>query len=525
MGGVPPVEAAALFTLLEEDPDVEPVAQVRPSRSRGLGAIAEPHPACPPVAVVMMPEERARVLAANPQVVVEIDQPLSYTPVSWSSGGPGPTTPTDPMLAVPLAEPGRLGVRVKGNDGETVAGAHVWAIGAGASAHAVTGTDGKAGLTLVADTPATVKALYIHPVGDYWPLRLDHPRLGGGAETTVELTALAETFEGFPGQAITGWGAQAMRLHQIPPTYRGHGVKIALLDSGVDITHPDLKETVHTGYDFTCLGGERTWHTDATGHGTWCAGIIAAADNRTGITGIATEAELHSLKLFPGGHVSDLLEAVDYCITHGIDIAQINLAYPHPSQLVAWKLLDAHVAGIAVIAPAGDTAGPLSYPAALHGVLAVGALAHTGTYPVGSPHTAVQPPWPGPYTAPFTPAGPGVDLVAPGMSVITTAPGGGYIPADGTATAAAHITGLAALLLAHHDNLRPQVMPRTPARADHLHALLRSTCRPVPGADPARTGAGLADAPTALGTSATWQHHPGGNETTHAALAGHPPQG
>ncbi|WP_351230021.1 hypothetical protein [Streptomyces sp. NPDC002133] len=76
-GGVPPIEASALFAQLEEDPDVEPLTQVRPSRSRGLGAIAEPHPACPPAAVVAMPQERARALAANPQVVVEIDQPLT----------------------------------------------------------------------------------------------------------------------------------------------------------------------------------------------------------------------------------------------------------------------------------------------------------------------------------------------------------------------------------------------------------------------------------------------------------------
>ncbi|MFD9623244.1 hypothetical protein ACFWB2_39300 [Streptomyces virginiae] len=87
--GVPPIEASALFALLEEDPDVEPVAQVRPARSRGLGAISEPHPACPPVAVVAMPDERARALAVNPQVVVEIDQPLFYSPaprVGWCEG-------------------------------------------------------------------------------------------------------------------------------------------------------------------------------------------------------------------------------------------------------------------------------------------------------------------------------------------------------------------------------------------------------------------------------------------------------
>ncbi|MGW8358895.1 S8 family serine peptidase [Streptomyces wedmorensis] len=506
-GGVPPIEASALFTLLEEDPDVEPVAQVRPSRSRGLGAIAEPYPACPPVAVVMMPEERARALAVNPQVVVEIDQPLTYTPDSWASGGPGTAAPvSDPALSVPLAEPARLSVRVQGADGETVPAAHVWVIGTGATAHAITGPDGRAELILAADTPATVKALYVRPASGYWPLRLDDPRLRDGAETTVELTALAETFEGFPDRAVTGWRWQAMRLHQIPPTYRGHGIKIALIDSGTDITHPDLKDTVHTGYDFTRLSGERSWHTDATGHGTWCAGIIAAADNRTGITGIAAEAELHALKLFPDGHVSDLLEAVDYCITHHIDIAQLNLTYPLPSQLVAWKLLDAHTAGTALIAPAGDTTGPLTQPAALPQVLAVGALAHTGAQPAVGP-ALLQPPWPGPCPAPFTATGPGVDLTAPGTAIITTAPGGGYTAADGTAIAAAHITGLAALLLAHHDQLRTHPMPRTPMQTSQLYTLLRTACRPVFAADPARTGAGIADAPTALGIATAWQHH------------------
>ncbi|MFE0654700.1 S8 family serine peptidase [Streptomyces sp. NPDC059534] len=505
-GGVPPVEASALFALLEEDPEVEPVAQVRPSRSRGLGAIAELYPACPPVAVVVMPEERARALAANPQVVVEIDQPLSYTPAA-AFGGLGMATPVmDPALAVPLEEPGRLSVLVKGSDGERLPGAHVWAVGTGATSHAITGSDGQADLQLAADTPATLRALYIRPASGYWPLRIDHPHLTHGVETVVEVQALADTFEG-PGQAMSGWGAQAMRLHQIPPTYRGHGVKIALLDSGADTNHPDLKDTVRTGYDFTRLSGEKTWQSDSTGHGTRCAGIIAAADNRTGITGIAAEAELHALKLFPGGHISDLLEAIDYCVTHGIDIAQINLAYPAPSQLAAWKLLDAHAAGIALIAPAGDTAGPVTQPAALPDVLAVGAIAHTAR-PAGSSHAAPQPPWPGPYPAPFTATGPGVDLAAPGTAVITTAPGDGYIPADGTTIAAAHITGLAALLLAHHDHLRTQTVPRTPARTSQLHTLLRAACRPIPGTDPARTGAGLADAPTALGIHTAWQYGP-----------------
>ncbi|MGW1887872.1 S8 family serine peptidase [Streptomyces sp. NPDC001970] len=499
--GVPPIEASALFKLLEEDPDVEPVAQVRPSRSRGLGAIADPHPACPPVAVVKMPQERARALAGNPQVVVEIDQPLSYTPTPPVGVGPVPVL--DPMLAVTLEEPEHLTLRVVGSDGDAVAGAHVWAIGTGGPVHGVTGPDGRVTMTLAADTPETLQALYVRPVADYWPARTGTPQPADNGEAVVTVQALSDTFEGFPGKALTGWGAQAMRLNQIPPTYRGHGIKIALLDSGVNTAHPDLKDTVQHGHDFTGAGNG-TWGLDVTGHGTWCAGIIAAADNNAGIAGIAAEAEVHALKLFPGGHLSDLLEAVDYCITHDIDIAQISLAYPVQSQLAAWKLADAHAAGTTVIAPAGDTAGPLTQLATLPGVLAVGAIAHTGTYPVSSPLTWVQPPWPGPYPAPFTPTGPGVDLVAPGTAVIATALGDGYAAVDGTAIAAAHVTGLAALLLAHHDHLRTQAVPRTAARADLLYLLLRTACQPLPGADP-RLGAGIADAPTALGIPASWQ--------------------
>ncbi|MEU0374504.1 hypothetical protein ABZ070_30585 [Streptomyces sp. NPDC006283] len=78
------------------------------------------------------------------------------------------------------------------------------------------------------------------------------------------------------------------------------------------------------------------------------------------------------------------------------------------------ETMDAHAAGITIIAPAGDTAGPVTHPAALPDVLAIGAIAHTGTYPHTHPLPTAQPPWgPAPTRAPFTPTGPGVDLVAP----------------------------------------------------------------------------------------------------------------
>lgn len=499
--GVTPIAASTLLTMLEGDPAVDSLAYIRPPRSARSGTNAAPHLMCPPVAVVAMPDIRAQAMASDPRLTVEPDQPLTYTPSTAPSTSTSVWPMVDPAWAVTLEEAARVRARVMDRQGNPVPGAHVWAIGTVTTSHAVSDAEGRVSLVLPGDTPATIQALQVRPSSGYWPTRIEHPRLPEtpGAEAVIEVQALSDTFEHFPDLPLTGWGTQAMRLHRVPAAYRGSGVKIALIDSGVDTTHSDLKDTVRAGYDFTAPG-QSTWQNDATGHGTRCAGVIAAADNHIGITGIAPAAQLHSLKLFPNGRLSNLLQALDYCISHDLDLAQLNLAFRRPSLLTAWKLQDAASAGIAVIVPAGDTGGAVTLPAALPTVLAVGAVATTDAWPATvSPQTG-RPSRSGPYAPAFTPMGPGVDLVAPGVAVITTAAHDGtcdnpYVPADGTAIAAAHITGLAALLLSHNF---PAPHPRTATRVHYLHALLHAACRRVPALDPARTGAGLPDAPTAL---------------------------
>ncbi|TFV29968.1 hypothetical protein E4K10_46715 [Streptomyces sp. T1317-0309] len=123
-----------------------------------------------------------------------------------------------------------------------------------------------------------------------------------------------------------------MRLHELPPGYRGQGVTVAILDAGINTAHPDLKRVICGGQDFS-HGSKYGWGDDATGNGTACAGVIAATDNGAGITGIATEAQLQALKLYPGGRTSDLIRALDWCLNHETDLAQINLAYLRPSRL------------------------------------------------------------------------------------------------------------------------------------------------------------------------------------------------
>uniref|UniRef100_UPI003F4915DA hypothetical protein n=1 Tax=Streptomyces sp. CA-141956 TaxID=3240051 RepID=UPI003F4915DA len=139
--------------------------------------------------------------------------------------------------------------------------------------------------------------------------------------------------------------------------------------------------------------------------------------------------------------------------------------------MAAFKLMAAHVAGIAVIAP-GRHRRALTQPAPVPHVLAVGALAHTATSPQAeTPCCSHRGPA---STQPRSPPPARAWTLPPGTAVITTAPGGGYAPTDGTAIAAARITGLAALLLANHDHrLRTHPMTRTSARTNEHSAAYR----------------------------------------------------
>ena len=134
-------------------------------------------------------------------MIVETDQPLVYPAASPVMAS---IPVADPAVAVTLTEPATLVVRVHDSEQAPVAGAHVWAIGTTAPAHAVTDKTGLARVVLPADTPATVQAIHVRPVGGYWPVRLDGPNLQD--EVQIQVPALSESFDGFPDTPITGWG-------------------------------------------------------------------------------------------------------------------------------------------------------------------------------------------------------------------------------------------------------------------------------------------------------------------------------
>jgi subtilase family protein len=462
---------------LREDKDVRIIRTIRPTQRPGL---------LPPViAVAELPPAHATRLAAVPELVVENDQTLRYGTARIALADPGVT---------PYDEPVELAVQVENSDGTPLHHAAVHLIADYPSPPALTDEGGRATTTVARQEVDAIAGVYVQPRHDHWSAWLQSPRLSITEPNRIVCDRISSS-------AMEGWSRQAMGFDRVPPTYRGHGVRIAIIDSGVAATHSDLAGRIASGRDVVA-DDDKGWQDDRVGYGTLAAGLIAAADSANQITGLAPEAELHIYKVFPGGHASDLLEAIDHCIAAHVDIIVLGIETRHPSWLVAQKIEEARQSGTACIAAAGSNAGPVGFPAVLPTVLAVAAIGKLGTFPPDSYHatqfTGAATPE-GYFPARFSADGPEIDLCAPGVGVVSTLPPDNVGTLDGTAVAAPHIAALAALVLAHHPDFRGIFQSRSSARVDRLFDILRASCQPLLFVDPMRVGRGLPDAATAVG--------------------------
>jgi subtilisin family serine protease len=295
---------------------------------------------------------------------------------------------------------------------------------------------------------------------------------------------------------MPGWGQRLLGLDPMSGRFTGKGVKIGIIDSGCDNTHPLLRQ-VAQGKDFTSGASEASWSQDLLSHGTHCSGIINASPTGPGIVGCAPEAELHVFKVLPQGRLSDLLAALDECIQRELDVINIIVVTNGFSQLVSQKIQEARQKGILCVVAAGNNAfGPLPFPATLPGVMAVSAVGKLKEFPADSSHVLSVIPQSiasdEVFAASFSSVGPQIAVCAPGVAIVSTVPGGGYVAADGTSSAAAHVTGLAALVLAHHPLFQEgPFATRSEYRTHALYELIRASAVPR-FADPQR-GAGVPD--------------------------------
>lgn len=364
-------------------------------------------------------------------------------------------------------------VVVDAHTDKPISGVTVFAQGTQATYRAETGRDGKASVTVF--EPAILRVI-VSPAAQYWSRVVAAPEAGTAVK--VALTPLVP-------EGAAAWGR---RFHGLDVTFpfRGAGVKVALIDSGV-AEHADL---VLSG-GLNTLDGEdpQDFRRDEKGHGTHCAGVVAGRGEQTGVMGMAPDVDLYSVKVFPGGRLSDLLEGLQWAIDQGMDVVSMSLGLREPSALLAMKLAEAAHQGIVLVAAVGNEAGAVAYPAANEGVLGVSAFGSSADFPPDSAHAlrigSLLNPTLGLFVANFGDQGSDPAFIAPGVAVISSVPGG-YAAWDGSSMACPHVAGLAALVLGAH----PELARRNLQRVRSVHALLAAGCADL-GLPPQIQGAGV----------------------------------
>jgi subtilisin len=445
---------------------------------------------CPPVTVVRMTADKAVALARSTRgaLVIEADEPLRAASLAAF-----PAAAAAPAIPVGLGPGFTTTIQVVDPSGVPVEQTEVQLVGQAWTAQGITGRDGKVVLTLYRERSEGVVELRVEPRHSYWGLCRSRPALQPDAVNIVSVRQLTNVDE-------PGWGERALRFDRLPHEQPAGGIKIALIDTGVATSHKQLR---HIERGFVSAGGDgRSWAQDPAGHGTLCAGIIAARPvSSAGIRGCAQGAEMHVCKVPDDGSCSDLVEALDYCVGSGIDVACVGFGCQRGSALVEHCILAAKQQGVALIAAAGNTGGPVEFPACSRHALAVGGVGQAGSFPADSQPVdqAIMTidDGRGLFIPAFSCKGPELDLCAPGVAVISCQAPDAYAARDGTSLAAAHVAALAALVLAHHADFQRDFANRDARRVKRLFQILKSTAQPL--ADPTFSGAGLPDAAYALG--------------------------
>ncbi len=291
------------------------------------------------------------------------------------------------------------------------------------------------------------------------------------------------TVEAVDAELDGSWGVKrigAGLVHVAGGT--GGGVKVAVIDSGIDYHHEDLDGNYRGGRN--CMANTDD-PMDTFGHGTHVAGIIAAEDNGIGVVGVAPGVSLYALKVLGpsgSGDWGSIVAALEWAVDNGIQVANLSLGNVQwPGQTVEDAFYAAAGSGVVLVAAAGNAgnrrgAGDnIIYPARWDCCIAVGATDSADR------------------RATFSSTGPALWVSAPGVGVNSTLMGGGYGLNSGTSMASPHVAGLVALMIAKG--------------VGDVRNTLASTAKDLgdPGWD-ALYGSGLVDAVAAAGVRATEVH-------------------
>ncbi|MBM7441740.1 type VII secretion-associated serine protease mycosin [Streptomyces sp. HB132] len=289
----------------------------------------------------------------------------------------------------------------------------------------------------------------------------------------------------FPSKKYTGrpWALQRVLMDELWEQSTGKGVRVAVIDTGVDVKNPQLTKAVDAGSGRNFLDknlkdengakierGKENGTTDVVGHGTKVAGIIAAREAKgTGFTGLAPDATIIPIQQNDAeghGTAETLAQAIDYAAGQAradvINISQDTANAVKPAPELEQAVNAALAKDIVIVASAGNDGlggnSKKTYPASFAGVLAVASSDRNNE------------------RAAFSQSGNFVGVAAPGVDMISTVPGGGHCSDNGTSFSAPYVAGVAALIKAKHKDWTQkqivaqieQTAERSIAGHDHL---------------------------------------------------------
>ncbi|MCF7758662.1 S8 family peptidase [Paenibacillus xylanexedens] len=244
-------------------------------------------------------------------------------------------------------------------------------------------------------------------------------------------TLAFEDFDNLNQNEVTPWGVENINSPLMWSNgITGAKVKIAILDTGVDFSHPDLDINIHNGFNAINV---KDLPDDDNGHGTMVTGIISANHNNFGIRGIAPDADIYPVKVldrFGKGNIRDIIRGINWCVENNIQIINMSFSLKDDNLELKEVIQSAVDRGIIIVASADNTdEDSARFPASYKGVISVVSMNKKNKM-----QTSIN--------------SRKIDFAAPGIDILSTKMHGGYGTSFGNSLAAPHLTGAIALLKA-----------------------------------------------------------------------------